>query len=327
MRLVVGAAPHLRHNDDIRITMGDMIVPMVPIALMAFYFYGTRVLVLTLISIVSCVVLEYLYRRILGKPRSIGDLSAVITGFILAYNMPASAPLWFPVAGAFFAVIIVKQLFGGIGKNVFNPALGGILFLTVTWPGIMSSLPLPFNQLSVWGNVGKFETGRSALSALKAGQLPDNKLFEMLLGNQPGYFGACAVLVLLAGGLYLLYRRIISWTIPVSFVGTVALISFIFPRSPAGRLDSMLFEILSGSLIFAALFIATDPVTSPVTNVGRLLYGFFCGLITVLIRYTGIYPEGAYFAIFLMNPFVLALDRLAWKLKTKKGGHLNYAEE
>lgn len=229
MRLVVGAAPHLRHEDGIRVSMGDLIITMIPILLMAFYYYGLRVVVLTAVSVACCVIFEYICRKVMHKPRSIGDLSAVVTGVILAFNMPATAPWWFPVAGSFFAIVIVKQLFGGIGRNVFNPALSAVVFLSVSWPGIMSTFPLPFNTLPVWNTPAGFETGRTVLSSLKAGIVPDNTLLEMFLGSRPGYLGTCAVIVMLAGGLYLLYRRIISWTIPVSFLGTVALAAFIFP--------------------------------------------------------------------------------------------------
>lgn len=306
--------------------MGDLLITMVPILLLSCYYYGARAFVLTAVSVVSCVGFEALYRKMLRLPRSVGDLSAMATGVILAFNLPATAPVWFPVVGAFFAVVIVKQLFGGLGRNIFNPALAAVVFLTVSWPGVMSSFPLPFNPLPAFATPVHFETGRTALSALRAGSMPDNTLLEMFLGSRPGYLGACAVIVMLAAALYLLYRRIISWAIPAAFVGTVAAAAAIFPRCPSGRLDSVLFEVMSGSLLFIALFVATDPVTSPVTTVGRLLYGFCCGLLTVLLRYFGIYPEGACFAVLLMNPFVLAMDRLAWKLKVK-GGTLQYVEE
>ena len=326
MRLTATSSPHIHGNDSVRITMGDVLILLVPVTVIAVYYYGMRALTMTLISCVSSVALEYLYRRLLGHSKSIGDLSAVITGAYIAFNMPVTAPLWYPVIGSFFAVVVVKQLFGGIGRNIFNPAAAGIAFLTVAWPGIMTAFPLPFGHLPLFATPHGFQTGRTALAALKSGILPDNYLYEMMIGYTPGNLGTACILIILIGGLYLLYRRIINWQIPVSFLGAVALVALIFPRCPSGRLDSVLYELCSGSLLFAAVFMATDPVTSPVTSIGRLIFGFCCGLLTALIRYFGLYPEGAYFAVLFMNPFVLALDRLSWKLRVK-GGRLLYAKE
>lgn len=325
MRLAVASSPHIKHEDDVKITMGDTLVALLPLLVMAFYYYGLRAVILTAVSVFSCVVFEFAYRKIQRKKNSLGDLSAIVTGVIIAYNIPATAPLWVPIAGAFFAVIIIKQLFGGLGKNIFNPALAAIAFLTVTWPGIMSTFPLPFTRLAKLRTPVNFETGRTALASLKSGLIPDNKLSEMLLGNRPGNLGTCAVIVIAAAALYLLYRRIISWHTPVAFIGTVALFAFLFPRCPSGRFDSVCFEIMSGSLIFVAIFMATEPVSSPVTKTARFLYGVLCGLLTVFLRYFGIYPEGAYFALLLLNPFAVMLDRLTWQLKVR-GGRLIHAE-
>lgn len=326
MRLAAASSPHVRSGDNVKITMGDVIILLIPIAIIAVFYYGFRALVLTLISVLSCIVFEYLYRRIMGKYRSIGDFSAIVTGFLIAYSMPVTAPLWMPVAGAFFAIIIVKQLYGGIGKNVFNPAAAAVVFLTVAWPGIMSAFPMPFNKVPLFATPSHFETGRTALAALRAGNLPDNLKYEMMIGYTPGTLGTACIIVILIAAVYLLYRRIISWQIPVAFLGTVALAALLFPRCPSGRLDSVFFELTSGSLLFVSIYMATDPVTSPVTGLARLIYGVCCGLITVLIRYFGIYPEGAFFAVLLMNPFVVALDRLAWKFRVR-GGRLQYAKE
>jgi len=326
LRLFAASSPHIRHGDDIKVTMGDTILPLLFLLIVAIYYTGLRALTLTAVSVLSCIIFEYLYRRILGKKRSIGDMSAVVTGMIIAFCMPVTAPIWFPIIGAFFAIVVVKQLFGGLGNNIFNPAAAAICLLTVTWPGTMSTFPQATAKFSPFATPVEFETGVPVLTALKNGTLPDNRPFEMLVGYTPGNFGTSAILVIIIAGLVLLYRRIISWKIPLAYLGTVAVLALLFPRCPSGRLDSVVFELTSGSLAFVAVFMATDPVTSPVTTLGRLLYGFFLGLITVFIRYFGIYPEGAFFALLIMNPFVLALDRLGWKLKSK-GGRIAYEQE
>lgn len=326
MRLTAASSPHIRGGDNVRVTMVDVVILLIPLVAMSVFYYGFRALLLVLISCAAAVLSELVFRRLMRRPGGVTDFSAVITGAFVALSMPATVPLWLPAVGSCFAILVVKQLFGGIGKNIFNPAAAATAFLTVTWPGVMSIFPQTFNRLPLFTTPHGFETGRSVQAALRAGILPDNHLYELLIGDTPGNMGTGCVLILLIGGAYLLYRRIINWQIPVAFVGTVALFAAIFPRSPSGRPDSVWFELTSGSLLFVALLMATDPVTSPVTSIGRLIFGFGCGFFTVLMRYFGVYPEGAYFAVLLMNPFVLALDRLSWHIRMK-GGKLLYAKE
>jgi electron transport complex protein RnfD len=329
LRLTAASSPHIRSGDNVKVTMGDVILTLIPLVVISVFYFGWRALMITLVSVLSSIIFEYLYRRIFGRSRSIGDFTAIITGIIIALNMPVTVPLWMPAIGSFFAVIVVKQLYGGIGKNIFNPAVAAIAFLTVTWPGIMKTFTVPFDPLPLFATPPTppaNEVGVFALDLLKKGNLPFNTHLDMILGYTPGNLGTGMIIIILIAALYLLYRRIISWQIPVAFLGTVAIAAAIFPRSPSGRLDSVFYELTSGSLMFAAIFMATDPVTSPVTGVGRIIFGFCCGLFTVVLRYFGIYPEGAYFAILMMNPFVLALDRLAWKLRVR-GGRMLYAKE
>ncbi len=305
--------------------MGDVVLPLLFVLAVAVYYSGVRALTLAAVSVLSCLTFEYLYRRVLRKSRSVGDLSAVVTGLLTAFCMPVTAPLWFPVLGAFFSIVVVKQLFGGLGRNVFNPAAAAVCMLTVTWPGVMSAFPLPTHAsspLPAFATPQAFDTGRTVLSMLKSGVLPSDSFSDLLFGYTPGNLGTTPILVLCVVALVLLYRRIINWQTPAAFLGTVAAAALLFPRCPSGRLDSMLYELMSGSLLFVAAFMATDPVTSPVTRAGRFLYGLGCGLFTVVLRYYGIYPEGAFFAVLLMNPFVLPLDRLGWKWKVQraKGG-------
>lgn len=306
--------------------MADVIVLMIPLLILAIFYYGFRALTLTLVSVAGCVLFEYLYRRLFGRSRSIGDFSAIITGFFIAFNMPASAPVWMPLVGGFFAIVVVKQLFGGIGRNIFNPAAAGVAMLLVTFPGVMSAFPNAFNQLPLFATPQHYELGRTVLATLRAHILPDNNVTEIMFGYTPGNFGTACIVVIIIAGLYLLYRRIINWQVPVSMLAAVAVIALIFPRCPSGRLDSVFYELTSGSLMFAAVFMATDPVTSPVTGRGRFIYGALIGVLTALIRYNGIFPEGVCFAILMMNPFTLALDRLVWRIRPK-GGKMLYANE
>lgn len=319
MRLVVGSAPHIRHDETITVMMGDVLIALVPMLVMAVVYYGTRALALILISIVSSIAFEYVYTRIYRRKSSIGDLSAAVTGAIIACCLPATAPLWFPVLGAFVAIIVTKQLFGGIGKNIFNPALVAVVFLTVTWPGIFSALPEPFRALTLFGPQQGFTTDQTVLAALSKGVLPNATLQEMLWGTRPTYMGTGAVIVILIAALYLLYRRLISWQIPLAYLATIAMLAWALPRCPvsAGRMTSVLYELMSGSVLFVALFMATDPSTSPISLFGKLVYGVMCGLLTVFIRYLGVFPEGAYFALLLVNPFSMPLDRIAWRLRVK----------
>lgn len=306
--------------------MGDTIVPLIFLLVAAVYYSGLRALTLTFISVLSCVVFEYLYRRIFGKSRSIGDLSAAVTGLITAFCIPVSAPLWFPVVGALFSIIVVKELFGGLGRNIFNPAAAAICMLSVTWPGIMETFPQATAKFSPFFTPNSFETGISALISLKNGALPGNTPLEMLIGYTPGNLGTSEILIIAIAAAVLLYRRIINWRIPFAFLGTIAVAALLFPRCPSGPGYSVVYELISGSVAFAAVFMATDPVTSPVTGYGRIFYGIACGVVTYFIRYFGVFPEGAFFAVLLVNPFVLAFDRLGWRL-SMKGGRMRFEKE
>ena len=317
MRLVAGAAPHIHNEDRVVVLMGDMLVAMAPLVVMACVYFGLRALLLVVVGAVSSVVFEYLFTRLLRRPTTIADLSAVVTGVIVALCMPANAPLWYPAAGAFAAPIVAKPLFGGLGRNLVNPAQPGIVFLTLTRPGTMMSFPLP-NAMGGKGAAG-FVTENTVVSSLFNGTAPNVRLSEMFLGNQPGNLGTGAIVVLLVAAVYLLYRRIVSWQIPVALLGTVALFAVIFPRVGGPASTSVLYELMSGSLLFLALFMATDPSTSPVTSAGRLLYGVLIGLLTVLLRHWRLAPEGAFFALLLINPLAMPIDRLVWRARRRFG--------
>ena len=299
--------PQVRTKTDTSRIMLDVIIALVPAMAVAVYQFGFRVLALIVVSVLSCVFFEWGYRKLMKKPDSIGDLSACVTGVLIAMVIPSGAPLWMPVVAAAFAMVVVKQLYGGIGKNFLNPALASRAFLMASWPVIMTTWAVP---RALKGGVDA-TTMAPPLSYLKAGEaLPDTlSTVNMLLGNVPGCIGEISAAALLIGGAYLLIRKVISWRIPAAFIGTVAVVTFIFPMHGASNFDWMLTNLLSGGLLLGAFFMATDYSSSPVTLNGQLLYGFGCGALTVLIRYFGGFPEGVSYAILIMNLCAWAIDK------------------
>ena len=310
--LSVASSPHVKHADNSRSIMLDVIIAMLPALVWAVYVFGWRVLSVTLISVASSMVFEFLYQKLLKKPITVLDFSSVVTGMLIAFNLPVSVALWVPVMGSFFAIIIVKQLFGGIGKNVVNPALAARVFLFTAWPseinGYVKPLSEKLNALSV--STGDIVAGATPLASLKVGESQDINILDLFIGNMPGCIGEVSAMLIIIGGIYLLLRRVITWHIPVSFIGTVALLTFIFPQVPnVQAYEFMLMELLSGGLMLGAVFMATDYATSPVTSSGRIIYGIGCGAITVFIRYFGGYSEGVSFAILIMNLLVWYIDK------------------
>ncbi len=310
--LSVASSPHFKHSDNSRTIMLDVIIAMIPALVWAVYMFGTRVLSVVVISVASSVIFEYLFQKVMKRPVTVLDFSAVVTGILIAFNLPVGVALWVPVMGSFFAIVIVKQLFGGIGKNVVNPALAARVFLFTAWPneinGYIEPLGDKLDALAV--NVGDIVAGATPLASLKLGETPDIGVFELFIGNMPGCIGEVSALLLLIGGIYLLIRRAITWHIPVAFLGTVAVLSFIFPQTRSVQAyEFMLMELCSGGLMLGAIFMATDYATSPVTNSGRIIYGIGCGAITVFIRYFGGYSEGVSFAILIMNLLVWYIDK------------------
>ncbi len=321
--LKVSASPHIRHEDNTRVLMSDVIIAMIPLIIWGAYIFGLRVLTVTAISVVSCIVFEALFNLLLKKPLPTSDLSAVVSGILLAFNLPAGIPLWIPVIGALFAMVMVKGLFGGIGKNFMNPVLAARVFLFGSWPAHMTTYTEPLTKLPV---LGKFDAVSAAttLSSLKKDTLPADDLWDMFLGKMSGCIGEISALLILVCGLYLIVRRVITWHIPVSFIATVAILTFAFAPEGVSNLSFMLAELFSGGLMLGAVFMATDYVTSPVTPKGRLIYGVGCGALTVFIRFFGGYPEGVSFAILIMNLFVWYLDK--GTKPTKFGGGVKNAK-
>ena len=311
--LTVSPSPHIRNPENISSIMLDVLIALMPAFLWGVYVFGWRALMIAILSVASCVGFEALTEKLLKCPITISDLSAAVTGLLLAMNLPVSVPLWLPVVGGFFAIVVVKQIFGGIGKNFVNPALAARVFLFTAWAGFMSRFPAAGSKInSIAIELGEADViaGATPLASLKEGILPETHLFDNIIGNVGGCIGEVSAFMLVAGGIYMLVRRVITWHIPVAYIGTVALLTYLFPQHGGVASEFMLAEIFSGGLFLGAIFMATDYTTSPVTTKGRLIFGVGCGCLTVLIRYFGTYPEGVSFAILIMNVLVGYIDKL-----------------
>ena len=307
-KLVVSSSPHIRNATNTRSIMLDVIIAMLPALAVAIWVFGLQALALTVVSVVACIFFEWLYRKIMKKENSVGDLSAVITGMLIAFCMPANSPLWLPIPGALFAIVVVKQLYGGLGKNFVNPALAARAFL-FSWPVLMTTFAAPFAYDSVM-NIGVDAVAAATpLASLHAGALPDVGLTNMFVGFIGGSMGEVSALALIIGGVYLCLRKVITPRIPLSFILTVAVITFVFPKGGNDRLLWMAYNVLGGGLMLGAIFMATDYVTSPITKNGQIIYGIGCGLITVFIRYFGSYVEGVSYAILVMNVCAWLIDK------------------
>jgi electron transport complex protein RnfD len=265
-------------------------------------------------SVVGCVFWEWLYRKVMKKPQAVGDLSAVVTGILLAFVCPVTTPHWMIVIGDFFAIVVVKQLFGGIGRNFVNPALAGRAALLASYASVMGSnwLDPAQGKAPIFGTADVV-TGATPLAYMKTGDFAGLKehysVLDMFLGKTGGSMGEVCALLIIAGGVYLIARKVISWHIPVAYIGTVAVLTFLFPRGGAGNLEWMLYSIFGGGLMLGAFFMATDYATSPVTKKGQVIYGIGCGLFTVFIRYFGSYNEGVCYSIMVMNLCVALIDK------------------
>ncbi len=300
--LTVSPSPHERKRITTASVMKDVLIALLPATVWGIYIFGWYAGLVVLTCVVSAVFFEAVTQLLLHRPVTIADCSAAVTGLLLGLNLSPTVPLYVPVVGAAFAIVVVKQIFGGIGKNVMNPALAARVFLMLAWTGSMTSYPAAYDR-----GVDAVSSA-TPLLALKAGEVPDASLFEMFMGQIGGCIGEISVLMLLIGGAYLLLRRVITWHIPVSFLATVALLTFLFPQGDMGRVDFMLYSLCGGGLMLGAFFMATDYVTSPVTPVGRLIFGTGCGALVVFLRYFSGYNEGVSFAILIMNALVWYLD-------------------
>lgn len=329
----VSSSPHIKSSKTVQSVMRDVIIALTPALLGAVLFFSFRALVIVAVSVSSCVLFEFLYNLIFKKPQSVSDLSAVVTGMLIGFNMPVTAPVYLPVIGAAFAIIVVKMLYGGLGKNIANPALCGRIFLFLSfssymtnWVDASTAINRTANSLPLFANTDVVSSA-TPLAYLKNGDpsiLNDVPLSSAFIGTIGGCFGETSAILLIIGGLYLLYKKIITWHIPAAYLGTVAIITFLFPHMEGiTRLQFMAYNLFSGGLMLGAIFMATDYATSPVTPKGRIIFGIGCGLLTVFIRYFGGYPEGVSFAILLMNFLTWFIDKHT--IPTKFGGESKYA--
>lgn len=298
--LLVTASPHLHSGVTTRSLMLDVIIALIPALIASVVIFGPRALLVTAATVLFSVVGEYITRKILKRENTISDLSAVITGLLLAFNLPVTIPLWMAALGGLIAVVIVKQFFGGIGQNFVNPAITARIVLMISFPAAMSSWVQPFYYRAA--EKADAVTSASPLAALHAGEeLPS--LFNMFFGMRQGSLGETCAAALLLGGLYLIVRRVISPVIPLCFIGTTVAVTALAGYSP-------LYELLSGGLLLGAIFMATDYTTCPINFKGQIIFGIGCGLITAVIRLFASMPEGVSFSILLMNILVPHIERL-----------------
>lgn len=307
MNLTVSSAPHIRSGDTTRRTMLDVLIALIPALIAAVILFGLRAMVLTVISAAVCVVVELLYCLVTRRKSTVGDLSAVVTGVLLAFSLPASCPYWVVAVGDAFAIIVVKGFIGGLGQNVFNPALGGRALIMLFWPATITRYGTEAVDAFNFGAVD-IVSSSTPLQTMARPALPEASLLDMFLGKIGGCIGEVCTLALLIGLVYLLVRRVISWRIPVAYIGTMAVLTLVFYKTD-NALTWMLYSIMGGGAMLGAIFMATDYVTSPTLPSAQLVYGIGCGALTVLFRYFGLFPEGVTYAILIMNACAWALDR------------------
>ena len=310
MKLTVASSPHIRGDFKSSRIMLDVMLALVPAMVVGIWMHGFRSLIVTLVSISSCVFLEWMYSVVTKTRNTVIDGSALVTGMLLAMTLPATVPYWLVIVGAAFAIIFVKALCGGLGQNIFNPALSARGFMMLIAPAYMV----------------RFEgvdgvTAATPLHHMVMPALPEESILDMFLGNCPGSIGEISALALLVGGAYLVYRKVISPRIPLAYLGSVAVLTLLFHSTDA-PVDWMLYSLFSGGLMLGAIFMATDYATSPVTAKGQVIYGIGCGILTVIFRYFGLFPEGVTYAILLMNALVWIIDRYTAprRFGVKKGG-------
>jgi electron transport complex protein RnfD len=297
---VVSGTPHVRSKESIQSIMRDVIIALVPATAAGIYYFGINALILVIAAIVSSVAFEAICQKVMKKPVTVSDLSAVVTGLLLAMNLPAAAPVWVAIVGSAFAIIFGKQLFGGLGQNFINPALAGRAFLLASYPTEMTTWSVP-NGLEV----ADAATYATPLAQLKAGHL-DASLGELMLGQCGGTIGETCAIALIIGGVYLLYKHVISWKIPVIYIATVAILFAVIGRQ---GVRMPLQEIMAGGVMLGGIFMATDYASSPVTPKGQIIFAVGAGLITYLIRTFGGYPEGVSYSILIMNCCVPLIER------------------
>ena len=310
MKLTVASSPHIRGNFRTNRIMADVMIALTPALAVGIGRFGTKALILTLVCMASAVAAEWLFSALTKTRNTTVDGSALVTGMLLAMTLPHTCPLWLGAAGSVFAIVFIKCLCGGLGQNIFNPALAARAAMMVVYPVGLT------RYMDIDG-----VTAATPLHHMVMPALPEQTIAQMFLGNCPGSIGEISALALLVGGAYLMYRKVISLRIPAAYLGTVALVTLVFSKTDA-PVDWMLYSLFSGGVMLGAIFMATDYATSPATPMGQIVYGIGCGVLTVFFRYYGLFPEGVTYAILLMNAFVWFIDRLTpiRRFGTVKGG-------
>ena len=309
LKLIASSSPHIRSNENTRSIMLDVIIAMLPALVWAIYNFGFKALISVAVSVVACLFWEWLYRKLLKKPQAIGDLSAVVTGMLLAFVCPPELPWWTLVIGAFFSIVVVKQLYGGIGCNFLNPALAGRAFLLASYATWMTTWAIPQIRPDVTSAATPMAIMKEGTEEAFTTLMSNYSIGDMFLGKVGGSLGEVSALCLLVGGVYLLIRKVISWQIPVAYIGTVAILTLIAAPAGIDNVQYMLYNVFGGGLMLGAIFMATDYATSPVTKPGQLIFGLGCGLLTCFIRRFGSYPEGVCYSILIMNCTTWLLDK------------------
>ncbi|MDW5300601.1 MAG: RnfABCDGE type electron transport complex subunit D [Sedimentibacter sp.] len=296
-KLIGSSSPHIRSDETTQKLMLDVIIALTPALAASIFYFGFNSLVLVVASVISAVVTEYLCERAMNRPSSVTDLSAVVTGILLAFNLPSTAPWWIAVVGSVFAIAVVKQVFGGLGFNFLNPALAGRAFLVASWSSHMTS-----GFINPATDAVASATPLAIVKGSATGTLPS--IMDMFLGNIPGVIGETSSILLILGGIYLIYRGTIKWIILIVYIGTVAVLALVVDGG-----SMLLYHVFGGGLILGAFFMATDYATSPITDKGKIIYAVGAGILTMLIRKVGGYPEGVSYSILLMNIMTPLIDK------------------
>lgn len=318
--LTISVSPHIKDSETTARIIWSVNLALAPAAIMGVYYFGLKAILTMMLSIVSAILSEYLFQKFSNKKITINDGSAFLTGLLLGMNLPPAVPFYIPILGSFVAIILTKQLFGGLGFNIFNPALVGRAFLLISFPRILTTWnsPVSWNNPTLLSTTIDATTCATPLNIMKMEGV--QKLIEMfgskimiyeqlLIGHRGGSIGETCIIALLIGALFLLIRGYITWQIPTAYIGTAAILAWIFGDKDIFFAGNALIHVLSGGLVLGAFFMATDYITSPVTKAGQILFGIGCGFFTMLIRLKGGYPEGVMFSILIMNCFVPLIDR------------------
>ena len=308
-KVVITSSPHIKSTEDTKSIMLDVLLALIPSLALSTYVFGLRAILMTAVSIIACMVFEAIYDKIVGKENTVMDLSAAVTGVLLAFVCPVTLPYWMLIIGDGIAIIFAKCIFGGLGKNFINPALAGRAFLLASWPVAMTTWVAARSHVGL-GSTADVVSTATPMAILKGsaeGDLPS--VMSVFLGVTGGSMGEVSAALLLVGGIYLLVRKVITIQIPASYILTVAVLAAIFPAEGYGHLEYMLYAIFGGGLMLGAIFMATDYSTTPVSKKGQIVFGIGCGLLTTMIRFFGGYPEGVCYSILLMNTTVWLIDK------------------